>query len=78
MLRHASGALRRVAARRQASTLILADHDGTNMTPSTLAAALSEARRVSGSHVDGVAATWHRVDAIDAATSSRRRHRRGR
>ena len=38
MLRHASGALRRVAARRQASTLILADHDGSNMTPSTLAA----------------------------------------
>ena len=38
MLRHASGALRRVAARRQASTLILADHDGANMTPSTLAA----------------------------------------
>ena len=38
MLRHATGALRRVAARRQASTLILADHDGANMTPSTLAA----------------------------------------
>ena len=38
MLRHATGALRRVAVRRQASTLILADHDGSNMTPSTLAA----------------------------------------
>ena len=39
MLRQASGALRRaVASRRQASTLILADHDGANMTPSTLAA----------------------------------------
>ena len=34
-----------------------------------------EARRVSDGHVDGVAATWHRVDAIDATTSSRR-HRR--
>jgi hypothetical protein len=38
MLRHATGALRRVAARRRASTLVLADHDGANMTPSTLAA----------------------------------------
>ena len=39
MLRQASGALRRaVASRRQASTLIIADHDGANMTPSTLAA----------------------------------------
>lgn len=38
MLRQASGVLRRAVARRQASTLVLADHDGATMTPSTLAA----------------------------------------
>jgi len=29
-----------------------------------------EMRRLSDGHVDGVEATWHRVDAIDATTSS--------
>ena len=57
MLRHASGALRRVAARRQASTLILADHDGANMTPSTLAAltAASKLNETSAVLVAGAA-----------------------
>ena len=59
MLRHATGALRRVAARRQASTLILADHDGTNMTPSTLAAltAASKLNETSAVLVAGAPST---------------------
>ena len=60
MLRQASGALRRaVTSRRQASTLILADHDGGNMTPSTLAAltAASKLNETSAVLVAGAPST---------------------